>query len=120
MSVILFTLFSSSTVLAASYPDGEIIFYNASDDLITAQVSSSSFGKFTLSANEQKNVAYSSLMQVCSSNPTNCKAHFYVNNVPAGSATINALTGKLVKMNLSMNIATAKNAQQVLRRVVIK
>lgn len=107
-----------TSLFAANIPVGYITFYNASVNKITAQVSS--FGKFTLSSNERKDVAYSSLNQICSSNPSQCRAQFYVNDRPAGTATINAMTGKLVNMNLNMNVRTAKSQENVLRSVTIK
>jgi hypothetical protein len=119
-------LFSSSTVASLFFmtsvpvlaaPTGDITFHNASGKNITAQVST--FGKFNLAANEQKNVKYSTLAQACSSNPTQCTAHFYVDDAPAGTATINAETGKLVNMNLRMKVQTSKS-QQVLRSVTIQ
>ena len=103
---------------ASDHPDGEVVFYNATSNPVTAQVST--FGKVTIAANESKNVAYSTLSQACSANPTNCKAKFYVNDMPAGYATLNVVTGKLVNINLSMKVRTAKGPQQVLRSVVIK
>lgn len=119
ISVPALVFLSCGLALATEYPDGEITIYNASNNTVTAQVSSSSFGKFTLAAKEQKNVSYSSLVQVCSSSPTACTAYFYVNNAPAGSATINAVNGKLVSQNLSIPVSIAKN-NKVLRRVIIK
>jgi hypothetical protein len=106
---------AQTSVFAA--PVGYITFYNASDKNVTAQVSS--FGSFTLSSNQRRDVAYSSLNQICSSNPSHCRAQFYVNNKHAGSATINATTGQLVNLNLSMKVRTAKS-ENVLRSVIIK
>ncbi len=90
---------------------------NASNNTITAAISS--FGKFNIAANQQKNVSYSTLEQVCSANPAHCTAQFYVNSQPAGSATINTVTGQLVNMSLTMKVHTAKS-QHVLRSVVIQ
>lgn len=114
----IFFLVGQSPVLAAKYPNGDITFYNTSDNYVTAEVSA--FGKFTLATNEKKIVAYSSLAQVCSANPTNCRAHFYVNNTPAGAATINVVTGELVNMKLSMKVHTSKGHQNILRSVIIE
>ncbi len=111
-----FLILSQNIVLA--HPTGDITFYNASHRPIAAEVNG--FGKVTLGAKEVKNVAYSTLSQACSSTPTNCKTQFYVNNAPAGSATINVNTGRVVHMNLAMKVRTAKGPQQVLRTVVIK
>lgn len=110
-----FLLFSHS-VLAENLPDGSINFYNASNKNVTAQVSS--VGKFNIAANESKSVSYSTLAEVCPE--TNCTAHFYVDNTPAGTATINVSTGKLISTKLvNLKVHTAQSAQ-VLRSVVIK
>jgi hypothetical protein len=111
-------LAAQSVAFAADHPDGEIVFRNASSNQITAQVST--FGKFNIAANEQKNVSYGTLSQVCSANPTNCKANFYINNTHAGTATINTVTGKVVDMNLAMKVRIAKGDQQVVRSVTLK
>ena len=110
-------ILGQNVALASESPDGSITFHNATQDNVTAQVSA--LGKVTLAANETKDVAYSSLLQACSSNPTNCKAEFYINNVPAGFATLNVVTGKVVNMNVQMKVKTSKGSQQILRRVVI-
>lgn len=98
--------------------EGDIRFYNASKHEVTAQVST--MGKFTLAANQSRNVPYSSLRQACSSTPTHCKADFYVNDTHAGSATLNAVSGKVLRMNLMMKVHTAKGPQQILRSVTIQ
>lgn len=100
------------------HPDGNIMFYNASNKTITAQVSS--FGKVNISAKEGKAIKYSSLSQLCSGHAKTCTAQFYVDNTPAGSATINVETGRLVEMNLLLKVRTTKGPQQVLRSVVIQ
>lgn len=104
-------------VLASDHPEGIITFYNASDNEVTAKVSA--VGKFTLAANERKDVSYSTLSYACSDNPTSCRAQFYVNDQPAGSATIDVTAGKVVNMNLSMKVKTQKQ-ENVLRTVVIQ
>src|SRR5205085_1059304 len=98
------------------YPPGEISFHNATNKNITAQVST--FGKFQLTANQQKTVSYSTLAQACSPNPTQCTAQFYVDNTPVGTAVINVKTGRLMSMKLPMKVHTVKE-QQILRSVVI-
>lgn len=103
---------------AAEHPEGNITFYNASNKTITAQVSS--FGKVNISAKEGKVIKYSSLSQLCSGHAKACTAEFYVNNSPAGTATINVETGRIVKINLMMKVRTTEGPQQVLRRVVIQ
>lgn len=113
---ILSILFFSNAAVAE--PAGDINFHNASNKNISATVSNS--GKFNLAANEYKNVPYSTLTQACSANLTNCTAQFYVDNQPAGTATINVVTGKLVSMNLQMKVHTSKGPQQVLRGVVLQ
>lgn len=116
LSAFLSPLFLSHSVFANDLPDGNINFHNASNKNVTAQVSS--VGKFNIAANESKSVSYSTLAQVCPQ--TNCTAHFYVDNTPAGTATINISTGKLVSSNLvNLKVHTAQSAQ-VLRTVVIK
>lgn len=114
----IFFLITQNLALAATeHPEGDIIFYNASNHNVTAQIST--FGKVTLATNEKRNIAYSSLSQVCYANPTNCKADFYVDNTPAGSATINVKTGKVVDMKLAIKVHTVKGDKNVLRSVVI-
>ncbi len=100
------------------HPGGDIRFYNASNKTVTAQVST--FGKINLSPKEQKTIKYSSLVQVCSGHTNTCTAKFYVNDNPAGSATINVETGRLVNMKLLMKVQTTNGSQQVLRSVVIE
>lgn len=102
---------------ADTYPQGDITFHNASQKVITAEITS--IGKVNLPANKDYNVSYKSLNKICSTSPKSCTAQFYVNDMPAGSATINAVTGKLVAMKLQREVATTKE-QNVLRRVVIK
>ncbi len=111
-----FSLIGSGFVFAGDYPQGEITIHNATNKNITAEVSSS--GKFKLTPNAQKSVSYSTLAQVCSPNPTQCRAQFYVNDAPVGSAVINVKTGKLMSVNIPMKVRTVKE-QQVLRSVVI-
>lgn len=115
ISCAVFLALMAQSVFAA--PAGNIVIHNASDDTITAQISS--FGKFDLAANQQKNVSYRALAYACSPNPENCTARFYVDNKQVGSAMINAVTGKLVYMKVSMKVRTAKS-DQVLRGVVIQ
>jgi hypothetical protein len=112
-AIILSYLFATSIWAA---PEGDLIIHNSSENKVTAQVST--FGKFNIEANAQKNVAYRSLELACSPNPTQCTAQFYINDKPAGSAVINASTGKLIAMNLQMKVHTTQN-QRVLRSVVI-
>ena len=107
-------------VLASDYPLGDLLIYNASNKTVTAQISDGAFSKVNISAKEQKNVSYSTLSKVCSSTPTRCTAQFYVDDVPAGSATINTITGKLVHLNLVKVKAITSESQHVLRSVVIK
>lgn len=98
-------------------PEGDLVIHNSSDKTVTAQVST--FGKFNIDANDQKNVSYSTLERVCSPAPNNCIAHFYVDDKHVGSARIDATTGKLITMHLNMKVHTAKS-NQVLRQVVIQ
>lgn len=114
----IFVIGAYTTTFAAQHPEGDIVFRNASSNQITAQVST--FGKFNLAANEQKNVTYSALSQACSANPTNCKANFYINNTQAGTATINTVTGKVVNMNLAMRVSVSKGDNHVVRSVILK
>ena len=109
---------SSLAFASDGYPAGDIKFYNASNKTITAQVSS--FGKIDISAKEQKSIKYSSLSEVCSGHVKSCTAEFYVDNSPAGSATINVETGKVVRANLSMKVHMTKGPQQELRAIVIQ
>lgn len=106
-----------SQINAFAAPAGDIVLTNASNKTVTAQVIS--YGSFNLAANEHRNIPYSSLEQICSSNPTDCTARFYVDNKPIGSATINTVTGKLKNVNLSMKVRTGKS-QNILRTVTIK
>lgn len=115
MGCFAFIFFVSQSALAS--PPGNLVIHNASDKTISAQVSN--YGKFDIAANEQKSVAYSTLEYACSATPTHCTARFYVDNRPAGSAMINAVTGKLVYVKLGMKVRTAKS-NQVLRSVVIQ
>jgi len=117
---IISSLFILGQTVGFAYPDGDITFYNASGNNVTAQVSSSSYGKFTLASNQSRSIAYSSLSAACSASPTRCRANFYVNDAPAGYATLNTVTGKVVSVNLSMKVRTARGDQNVLRAVVIK
>ena len=117
-SAAIFALCMLKISLAANYsPVQFITFYNASVNNITAQIGS--FTKFTLAAYEKKIVAYSTLRQACSDNPTHCKAYFYVNNVPAGSAIIDTISGKILNMNLSFKVRTL-HFQNMLHSVTIK
>ena len=106
-----FLFFTSQVSLADNLPIEYITFYNASDSDVTAQVSP--FAKFTLGSNERRNVAYSTLRQACSANPSYCIARFYVNNASVGSATINSITGKLVNMNLALKVNVSKTKNMV-------
>jgi hypothetical protein len=115
ISCALFSAFITQQAIAA--PDGAIMLHNASANTITAQVST--FGKFSLAANEYKNVAYQLLAQACSPNLSRCTAQFYVNNKPVGTATINVMTGKLIHMALAIKVRVAKD-QQILRSIVIQ
>lgn len=110
------SLIASGFVFAGEYPQGEISFHNATNKNITAQVST--FGKFQLTANEQKTISYSTLAQVCSSNPTQCTAQFYVDNMQVGTAVINVKTGKLMSIKIPMKVHTIKE-QKILRSLVI-
>ncbi len=116
--VLISSLIGSSFVFAGEYPEGQISIHNGTNKNITAQVSGF-VGKFQLNANAERTVSYSALAQVCSPNPTQCTAYFYVDNTPVGTAVINVKTGKLMKMKLPiMNVHTTKE-QQVLRSVDI-
>lgn len=113
----MFSFFFLSNIALAA-PVGDIQFHNASNKNISAQVST--FGKFQLAANEHKTVSYNALSQACSANLTKCTAKFYIEDKPAGTATINVITGKLVSMRLLMKVHTSKGPQQVLRSVVLQ
>ena len=105
-----------SSCFADTYPQGGIVFHNASNKTVTAEVTS--IGKIKLAAQEEKDVSYSTLSHVCSSNPTHCVTRFYANDMPVGYATINAKQGKVVNMNILMKVNTTQD-QKVLRSVTI-
>ncbi len=120
LSVVFCSAFWMATqgfALTTEHPAGDISFYNSSSNNVRAEVSASA--KFSLAAKEQKTVPYSVLSQACAASPTNCKAQFFINDTPAGSARINVVTGKLLSMNLHMKVNTSKGSQEVLRSVVI-
>jgi hypothetical protein len=118
-SLFICTVFLSVPLIsfaAETYPSGGISIQNRTNTPITAQVST--FGKVTLEARQVKNVAYSTLSQACSEI---CRTQFYVNNVPAGSAVINTVTGKLMERDFARNkVVTIVGSNNVLRTVIIK
>lgn len=101
-----------------SYPQGDVTFYNSSQNAVTAQVSS--VGRATIEANQSQTVSYSTLSEACYPNTTNCRADFYVNNKSVGYVTLNVVEGKVVNMKLAMKVSTSKGPQKVLRSVVIQ
>ena len=119
VTCLMFAYFGQTTVFASNFPDGALVIHNASQKQVTASVSS--VGQFQLESNEKKSVTYQLLAFVCAATPTHCLAHFYVDRKPAGSAIINTVTGKLVKMKKLpvMKVRMIQGSQNVLRSVVI-
>lgn len=105
--------------VAMAQPSGFITIYNASKDDVTARLNASAFATFTLAANEKMNIPYSALQSVCSDHPAHCSASFYVNNRPAGRATINVNTGELVQMHIAKKVRVSQ-PNNVLRTVVMQ
>lgn len=100
------------------HPEGSIHFYNASSSVISAKINGHS--GFKLRANQSKQVNYSLVSMACSASPEACTAHFYADNIPVGSATLNVKTGKLLRMQITLPVNAKSGDNKVLRQVVIR
>ena len=107
----------SFTFAANPYPYGIVTFYNASPEVITAQINQT---KLILTPKQSRDIKYQVLSHTCAANTTLCKIIFLSDGIYAGFATMNIVTGVFVSLEVSLKILISKDSSNIVRHVSIE